>query len=444
MKDIHLKNFEGRSFLGIDSDNPVVIDFTRARKNGVTKLKGNQGTNKSSTIMALMSLMGAAFNFDLKHFVNRKDDTIDASLSFVYDGAEHEVIQSGTRVALKRHYKETDKWIPEGTPKETLRRIFGNLGVSPMFLKDLAGKKQIEWFKQTFSNEDTSTRENKLLKQLAEVLDQRKEVNRAAKLLQATLEASPLYQNYEATAKKFATKIDAQAERAKLDALRESMTQYNRVCSTLDQLRSDVKYEEGRVEAARRALEEAEERLGNKKKQVAASEKHIAENKSIQKEFNAANDAWINIAKHLNEQNEWKYLQGKEKEYNEMLDASQQADGSVDKLRKELLSITSTYLPKIKGLTIKVKDGLDDEDEGIFYQGKSLAQLSESELWDLFLEIWEDKGVQFIFCENINALGSQAVATMNRLVKEHKAQIFATEVDRTKNTMEISFNTKIE
>jgi len=126
-----------------------------------------------------------------------------------------------------------------------------------------------------------------------------------------------------------------------------------------------------------------------------------------------------------------------------MQSASTQADGAIDKLRLELLKITKTYLPDIEGLEIRLKTGLDEEDEGIFYQGKSFAQLSESELWDLFLVIWAAKDVQFIFCENVNALGSEAIKTLNRLVKEG-AVVFASEMERSKKEMEISFSTKIE
>jgi hypothetical protein len=127
-----------------------------------------------------------------------------------------------------------------------------------------------------------------------------------------------------------------------------------------------------------------------------------------------------------------------------MEQTSMEATGTLDKLRLDLLKITRTYLPGIEGLEMKLKMGLDDEEEGIYYNGKSLAQLSESELWDLFENIWAEKGVQFVFCENITSLGSEAVKTLNRLVKEKKAQVFATAMDRSKKDMEIIFSTKID
>jgi hypothetical protein len=109
-----------------------------------------------------------------------------------------------------------------------------------------------------------------------------------------------------------------------------------------------------------------------------------------------------------------------------------------------MLKITKTYLPPIDGLEIQVNTGIDNERaEGIYYNDKTLAQLSESELWDLFMRIWNEKGVRFIFCENINALGSEAIKTLNKLSKDG-CTIFATQMDRSKKTIGISFEAKIE
>lgn len=448
MSDIILKQFEARSFAGIDHDNPVIIDFTEARKNsGVTMIKGDQGTRKSSTLMAIMALMGAAFNFDSKNLVNKKDDTISVDMKFSHDGADYHVLQSGSRLTLKRHYKETNRWIPEGTPKETLRKIFGNLGVSPIFLKDLPGKKQIEWFKETFGTpDDVSHKEEKLIYALELTKTQRRDVNRELKTLKGSLDANEMYNNYEKNLKRFAKMVSGEEEKEKLKELSTKKQEYDRAVAALEQLRDNDNHYE-------KMINDAEERLSAMKKarvavveRIADGDRYIKENKGISKQYDDANKAWLNIGKILAEQAQWKDTLAKEKEYNEMLEQSHRADGVIDELRKDLLFITSTYLPKIPGLEIRLKvNSIDngDEDEGIFYQGKSLAQLSESELWDLFILIWEDKGVRFVFCENISSLGSAAVATMNRLVKEKKARVFASEMDRSKKSMSITFESKI-
>lgn len=448
MKDLHLIEFEANSFAGIDSDQPVVIHFAEAKKKAVTMLRGDQGTNKSSTLNALMSVMGASFNWETKNFVNKKEGTIDVHLKFTYKGGDYEVMQTGTRIVLKRFYKETGKWIPESSPKETLREIFGNLGVSPMFLKDLPGKKQIEWFKQTFgASEDVSKKEQKLIADLTKLFYQRRDLNREIKEKDGAIKSSHLYKNYEKNHERFAKPISAEKEKEKLEVLRAKKNTYDKAVNTIDSLKGQESATFARIISLREQLEKEQKSLDHIKQRIAEGEKYVASQNGIEKEFEQANDAFLNISKTIAEQTQWKDLLKKEKDLDEMEQAVVLATDQIAQLRVAILDLTSTYLPKIKGLEIRTKGmSIDngDEDEGIFYQDKSLAQLSESELWDLFLLIWEKMEVYFVFCENVSSLGSQAVQTLNRLAKEKKAQIFASEVDRKKDVMEISFETKID
>lgn len=443
MKDLELKVFEAKDFMGINSENPIVIDFTKSKKNGVVKLTGDQGVCKTSTIMALMYLMGAAFNIDQKHLKNMKDEAIDLNLEFEYDGSSYKVEAGTTRMVLKKSIG--DKFVNIGEPKATLKKIFGNLGVSPMFLKEMEGKKQIQWFKETFgADEDASKKEKKIVADIDTLFLQRRDVNRDIKTLKGSLEADPLYQNYEKSQERFKTTVSAEKEKAALDAATEQMREYERSkegVASLTRQRAALTIE---IDELRLKLEKAEAAQKETRKRIEDGEKWLEKNKGVPNKFSSANEAWLNLSKTIADQQAWKAVLKREKEYNEMVEVSIQADGQLDKLRLELLKITKKYLPDIEGLEIKIKTGIDDAAEGIFYNGKSLAQLSESELWQLFELIWEQKDVYFVFCENVNALGSEAVKTMNRLVKEKKAQIFATEMDRSKKEMNISFTTKLD
>lgn len=179
-------------------------------------------------------------------------------------------------------------------------------------------------------------------------------------------------------------------------------------------------------------------------KRITKGEELIAQSNGIEKEYESANKEWLNISKTLAEQEQWKEVLAKEKEYNELLQGSMEADATLDKLRLELLKLTKAYLPKVDGLEVKIKTALTDEEEGIYYNGKTLAMLSESELWGLFAEhIWPFHEVKFIFCENINSLGSNAVSVLNKLAKDG-AVIFASEMERSKKEREFSITTKID
>lgn len=445
MKDLQLKRFEANDFMGISSEDPIVIDFTSARKGQtVTKLTGNQGVGKTSTITALMYLMGAAFNVDTKNFKNLTDDTIDVKLEFEYEKEKYSVEATGTRLVLKKFFKEADKFISVNEPKTVLRKIFGNLGVSPMFLKEISGKKQIEWFKETFGTDEEATRkEKKIIEGIDTIFNQRRDVNRDIKNIKGWLTESKLYGNYEKNLERFKKPISAEKEKAAFDELADKNRKYEKSKETLKSLGEDLSDNEVEIGNLKAKLAAAEKERADIKLRIENGKKWVEENKSVPKEYAAANEAWINLSNTLAEQSQWKEVLKKKKELDDNESTSQQADATLDKLRMDLLKLTKSYLPDIDRLEIRVKTGLDDTEEGIYYKGKSLAMLSESELWALFLLIWAEKDVSFVFCENVNSLGSDAVAILNKLVKEG-AQVFASQMERKQNHMEVSFSTKIE
>lgn len=445
MKDLHLKRFEANDFMGISAEDPIIIEFATARKGqGVTKLTGDQGVRKTSTLTAIMYLMGAAFDVDTKNFKNTTDETLDVKMEFDYEKEKYSVEASGNRLVLKKWFKEADKFVTVNEPKTVLRKIFGNLGISPMFLKSMEGKKQITWFKETFGTDEEATRkEKKIIESIDLVFNQRRDVNRDIKSIKGSLSLEPLFQNYEKSLEKFKKPVSAEKEKAAYDELTKKNIQFENAKRTLSSLKDDEIEIENKITDLREQLSKAEKQQLEIKDRIEKGEKWQTENKNIPKEYAAATEAWTNLSKTLAEQEKWKGILKKKKELDDNETASQEADGTLDKLRKDLLKLTKSYLPDIEGLEIRVKTGLDDSEEGIYYQCKTLAMLSESELWALFLQIWAEKDVQFVFCENVNSLGSDAIGILNGLVKSG-AQVFASEVIRKQKHMEISFSTKVD
>lgn len=442
--NLHLKRFEANDFMGIDQNSPVIIHFQPNKP--IIKFSGDNHTGKTSTMTAIMYLMGAAFNFDTKNFINLSDDKLDAKLEFEYNGDKYIVSATKSRITLKKEY-ENGTYVSLNEPKTVLRKIFGNLGISPMSLKEMDGRKLIDWFRKTFSeNEgDTHAKETKLINGIKELELKRRYVNRDIQMLKGALETSPLYQNYEESLKRFSKPIDAKKEKKKLDELQIKKTEFDKAKSALNHLKEVSLKEEEEIKDLEARLKEAKERHKQTMERIKNGEEYINKNKNIEKDYELAYNEFMNITKLISEYNEWKNVLEKEKYYNELLQASMEADGLIDNLRNQLRELTKSYLPKVDGLEIKINTGIDNtEEEGIFYKNKSFAQLSESELWDLFIEhIWPAKGVHFIFCENISSLGSDVINTINKLVKEKKATIFATEMQRGKKQMEITISNKI-
>ena len=440
MSDIHLKKFEAAAFKGIDSHNPVVIEFPKNKN--VIKVKGNEGTGKTSTIEALMYLMGAQFNVDMKSLRNLEEG-IDTNLEFEHNGSKYKIEANNTRVSLKELVGE--KWVPENSPKELIRSMFGVLGVSPIFLRELAGKKQIQWFKETFGgDEEASKKELKVVSQINSVFDGRREVNRSVKAVKGWLDSNELYNDYETSQEKFKKPISAEKEQKRIKELAAKKSEYDKNKQGLQYLNQQLNQKAFDVADLEAQLSQAKKEKQELAARVKKGEELIASSNGIEKEYDAANKEWLNISKTLAEQEQWKEVLAKEKEYNELLQGSTEADATLDKLRLELLKLTKAYLPKVEGLEVKIKTAMTDEEEGIYYHGKTLAMLSESELWGLFAEhIWPFHDVKFIFCENVNSLGSNAVSILNKLAKDG-AVIFATEMERSKKEREFSITTKID
>lgn len=445
--ELTLKRFEAKDFLGIDMSNPIVIEFDNARKGqNITRLSGDQGVGKTSTLTALMYVMGAAFNVDLKTFKNVKDEKIDVNLEFEHNGEKYVVTASGAngRIVLKKYFGEADKFVSIGEPKQMLKTIFGNLGVSPMFLKELAGKKQIQWFKDTFGdNPRINKQEEEIVSKLKVKEDSRREVNRDLKLITGALETNPLYQNYENNLKKFEKPVVAENEKKKFEAITEKKKSFDKYSGALDDLKEEKEINDKHIVSLKQQLADAEKESKELEKRIEDGKKWVEDNKAVVKEYEVAEKEWLDMAKKVAEYANWKTVLDQEKKLMECQDKSQTYDGEIDELRKDLMELTQKYLPKIKGLEVRVKVGLDDEDEGIYFENKTLAQLSESELWGLFLQIWDAKGVRFVFCENISSLGSDAVAILNGLAKEG-AHVFATEMERKKKEIQVTFETKIQ
>jgi hypothetical protein len=443
-----LKSVTTKSFMGISQDDPLVVTLPETKKTQVpiTVLKGNQGTRKTSLLTSIALALGAAFKVNIDQFKNLKDEAIDIEVlgEDLETGEECQILVSESRTILKKRIGD-GKFSNMSSPKELIRQMAGPLGVSPMFLKEVEGKKQIQWFKDAFSSDDeASKKELKLVENLKKKVEDRKETNREIKSLKGWLDESDMFQHYEKNQKKFANPINADKQKAAFELLQKKVTGYRQYENTVAITQGEILDTDNLIADLEQKLKAAKERKARLTESIETGKKWLEDNNGVLKEYDKAQEAWLDLSKDLAAQSTWKEVLKKEKEYNEMLQKKIMEDDDVEKMRKDLLKITKTYLPPIDGLEIQVNTGIDNERaEGIYYNDKTLAQLSESELWDLFMRIWNEKGVRFIFCENINALGSEAIKTLNKLSKDG-CTIFATQMDRSKKTIGISFEAKIE
>ena len=99
------------------------------------------------------------------------------------------------------------------------------------------------------------------------------------------------------------------------------------------------------------------------------------------------------------------------------------------------------YTPAIEGLTIETGVGIDAKQPGVYVNGKNMAYLSESELWDFCLQVWKLTGTRIVFIENSTSLGSAAVERVNWFA-ENGGKVFMSTMNRNYKEMKVSFHLK--
>jgi len=446
--ELILEEFYASSFMQIEKSKPCVIDFTARKKNqNFIEFVGDQATGKSSRLMGILYAMGARFGVEKKFLINETDKAIDEGLKFKWNGKSYHVIVSTSRVEVKVYSEKSDKWTKiDEEPMTFLKEVFGPVSLSPFEVRTMKGKKQIEYFQTVFgSGEDASKKMQKLEKEYDEKFAERRDINRDAKLLTGALEVEPLYQNREASEKRFAKPISADKEKKAYDEKQKANADYDRYKTNLAMMKVDLEEKQGYIETLKQKLAEAEQHEKEISERIKKGDKWMEDNKTIPADFEKANKEWLNLSKNLADYDKWKDILKKEASLTEKQEESLTLTGDLDALNEKILKLTKECIPAVEGLEIKVAVGLDktNQEEGVFYKGKSISILSESEYVELWCLIYDAAGVNVIVLENLTSMGSDTVATLNALAKGG-AQIFASRVDRQQKDVKVVFSSKID
>jgi hypothetical protein len=312
-----------------------------------------------------------------------------------------------------------------------------------MFLKEMKGEDQIDWFRRTFSDGDN--KKEKVLKQNIKVAKEAyRNANREYTRLDKALQIHPLYENAEANYKRFATPISAEEVKERLSQARDKWDGLKVKERQLETVTQNIRSTELNIQ-------HLEEQLANQKKNLVLFQdskteiqEYIAENATAKMDYDEVEAEYMKVSETLAEEREWSRVLEMKKDMDQFAEARTRAEQIKDKNLDDLQKLTKKFMPDIKGFELRIPKGMDDDSpEGLFYNGKTLAQLSESELWGLFFEIWEQKQVRFVFVENVSSLGTNAIETLNFLATQG-VKVFANSMDRKKDVMKITITDKID
>jgi hypothetical protein len=191
-------------------------------------------------------------------------------------------------------------------------------------------------------------------------------------------------------------------------------------------------------------LVEAQNSLNETNRSIDEGEEWVTANKHIEKEFATAQEEFTNINTEALAYQNWLRVLEDEKIMDEYATTIITLDGRKDEIKKELLQLTKKYVPKMPGLEVMIKTGIDDE------QGRLVLQREKQ--WRRVLNqnfgpcIWRSQkhnDVNFVVLENISSLGSGAIDVLNELAAKG-VYILASEQNRKMNTMKISYHEQID
>lgn len=422
-----LKRLEVNSFGGIHPDSPVVIDFTQSN---VAIAKGDFGLCKTTLLNALLVACGQ-LSKENKDFVNNESGKIDINFSFIgKDRCAYEL--RCTKSALTLKYDG----VAVSEPISKLKELLGVPGTSPMEMKFKPLKDIVKWL-ASYSNKSPEGFDGLMVKykdNIKKAAKARADANRAVKGLNEYLTNEPMFTNWEDSEKRYLEPIDLRKLSVELEDARKNSDKL---------LQGEIELKQ--YEDRRKKIDEEIANLNLEAIQLDHSirngQEFIENIKTAREDYNVIKKKYDESQDYVLDYNKWQTIKDKKKELDDFETVSQKADITEKGLLQELKELQAEILPDIKNVELVVEDTHEDgkeKKEGLYVDGKNVAQLSETEWVSFVFMIWRKFKVKVIVLENIGTLGSKGIELLQKLAKDG-AYILATEMNREQKTLEITY-----
>lgn len=428
-----LKKLEVNAFSCINPKSPIIIDFTQSK---FVKMEGDEGKGKTSMLNALLVACGQLSRD--KDFVNLDTGKIDINFDFVgKDGYSYNVRCTKSSFILSYEGEA----MPE--PISKMKELLGVVGVSPMDIKYKPLKEIVKWL-SAYSNKSAEEFEAQMSKHKVNIKSAqttRADANRSVKGLTEYLNNEDLFINWEESENKYSKPLDLKILSAKLDEAGKKSDTYLKSEIGLKNLKDGRPKILQEIDKLKEALELKEKELVEHDKRITAGQKYIDENKSIKKEYDTVKKEYDESHEYVESYNKWQDIKKKKGEKDEFETVSQMADAKEKEILQSVKDLQAEILPDIKGVELVTEDTQENgvsKKEGLYWNGKNFAQLSESETWDLVLMIWRKYKVKVVVVDNYSNLGSMAAEILEKLSKDG-AYILAAEMNREQKTLQINY-----
>jgi hypothetical protein len=412
---------------GISPEAPVVIDFTQSK---YVAISGDMGTGKSSLETALLVGLGQLSKED-KNLVNLDSGKLDINLDFVgKDKLTYKVRVTKSEFRLIYEGEKLDE------PITKMKQLLGVAGVSPMSIKTAKLSEIIKWL-ASYSNKTAEEFENqrkKLKDGMKKAADARADANRSLKSLNEYLSNEEMYAQWEESEKKYAVKPDIEELSRQLETATEDK-------ETLRQMELLVVSKKEKIKAVDEMILKLERERIQLKESIDNHTTYITEHAEVPAEYERINTRYKSAATDLANFNKWQEIKQKKSDRDQFETLSQQADAKEKELKKEMKELQAEILPDIKNVELVMEDTHEDGKmvkEGLYWEGRNVAQLSESEWFAIVLQIWRKYKVRIVVIDNFQSLGTKAVEIIEKLIKDG-AYVLAAEMKRGTQTLEIEY-----
>jgi hypothetical protein len=441
--ELKLIRVDVKNFGRIDESRPILVYLGDKDNENIILAEGDQQEGKSSWLEAIKGLAGSSLRLKEENYVNKTTKKIEADMEFEYAGRKFRCTWRKSYFKVQEfktdEVLDRSEWVDLRSPSELLKKIIGYVAETPINLQTLDGAKQVEKFKEVLgADKGLAEKESKLKKSIEELSNGRRDANSLYVGLKKKLEANPMYIDWEQTEAKFkGGEKDIKEEKAKVDAAAAKVQQYNNAVTKLEQIKKDIETNENDITVIEKQIEELQIKLQlsksgleDKKKSLEVGNKFIEDNKGAQAEYDSVFNEYSEISDFNAQHSLWLNVIKDKKDMDEAQELVAQADSRKSELKADMRDLYSDYLPNIEGLEVVSVEGLDsDKPVGVYYNGLSISLLSESELWGLYMKIWDALNVKFVIIDNVSSLGSGAIGMVNTLAK-HGCYVFAAQMKR--------------
>ena len=442
------------SYAGIDGTNrTLVLSFPPDKP--ITQFTGDNGVGKTSALRAILTLIGTE---EPDNAVNSLTKNKKASLTFEKDGSTYTVALGKNMFSVT----ETDSVGNRkklSSPKESLSRLIGNVSLNPMELKNMSGEKQVKWIKDTlgFTKEQTEL-ELDIKRKRKSAYDQRTQVNRSADQIKTELtQDGYFYWSMEHKCLESSDKmlqeleelnsktLDPKEIQEKLDAASKNNDMLNAAEARLAALADQQKGQVSEIERLRLALAQAEAKLQSIDESIAKGKAYIAENQAARSEYEKVREEASEVKVNAMRRERLDRLTARFADYGRYVDESLALTAKIEETDRLWREFVAAFTPEIEGMEIELGGMLDNQREtGIYFNGHSMSELSESELWQWYVLLLEKTGAKVAVIENITSLGTKAVSAINWFVEQRGGSVFLSAMERNQNSMKVEFYDHID